>query len=74
MARLKEIRVLKRLRQKDLQKKTKILVPRLSKIENGLVTARPDERKKIERALGGWPLQWPKQHKRRRRLSLNFKL
>jgi transcriptional regulator with XRE-family HTH domain len=57
MNRLREVRVVKRLRQFDLRDLTGIHPSKISLIENGLVEPRPDEILKISKALDICPEQ-----------------
>jgi transcriptional regulator with XRE-family HTH domain len=53
--RLRDTRVLKRVTQFQLRLQTGINATKISFIENGLVEARDDEKRKLARALGANP-------------------
>lgn len=55
MNRLREVRVVKRITQFQLRLATGIHQSKISFIENGLVEAREDEKKKLSTALGVAP-------------------
>lgn len=55
MNRLREVRVVKRVSQFQLRLQTGIHQSKVSLIENGLVTPREDEKKRLAKALGVKP-------------------
>ena len=55
MNKLREVRVLRRISQFQLRIYTGIHQSKISLIENGLIEPKPDERKRLSRALGVKP-------------------
>lgn len=55
MNKLRDTRVLKRITQFQLRIATGVHQSKISMIENGLIEARDDEKKKLSRALGVTP-------------------
>jgi hypothetical protein len=55
---LYEARLLKRVKQYELQAMAKVFQSRISMAEKGLISLRRDEKERIEKALGGVRIDW----------------